>query len=79
MQELKPCPFCGAMPQCGVGFYESAGSEVSLAATVECTRCGISKRIIFKATHPISYVPFADYEDAFDKVVKEWNRRTNNG
>lgn len=79
MQELKPCPFCGAMPQCGVDFYESFGGEVKLAATVECTGCGISKRVVFKATNPISHVSFIDYKNAFDSVIKNWNRRTNNG
>ena len=23
--ELKPCPFCGGKPECGVEFYESSG------------------------------------------------------
>ncbi len=75
MEELKPCPFCGAMPQCGVEFYESSGKVIHLAATVECTGCGISKCIIFKATDNISFVPFFDYEKAFSDVIKEWNRR----
>lgn len=75
MSELKPCPFCGSIPQCGVDFYESCGSNVKLAAIVECTGCGISKRKIFKATDSISYVPFYDYDNAFEEVVQAWNRR----
>ena len=75
MSELKTCPFCGSIPQCGVEFYESCGTEIRLAATVECTGCGISKREIFKATNKISYVPFFDYDNAFEKVIEAWNKR----
>lgn len=75
MSELKPCPFCGAMPQAGVDFYESRGTEIKLAATVECTGCGIRKREIFNATDPMSYIRFSDYEDAFMSVIEAWNRR----
>ena len=75
MSELKPCPFCGSMPKCGVEFYESCGEEVKLSAVVECTGCGIRKREIFKATDNVTFIPFWDYEKAFSKVIKEWNRR----
>ena len=75
MEELKPCPFCGSIPQCGTEFYESRGSEVKLAATVKCTGCGVGKRVIFKASEPIGYVPFFDFDNAFIDVISEWNRR----
>lgn len=75
MSELKPCPFCGAMPQGGFEFYEREGVEVKLAATVECTGCGTRKRKIFNATLYGMLIPFSDYEKAFNHVVKEWNRR----
>lgn len=75
MAELKPCPFCGSIPQSGVDFYESCGKSVILAATVECTGCGIRKRKIFKATDNVSYVSFYDYDNAFEEVIKAWNMR----
>ena len=75
MSELKTCPFCGSIPQCGVEFYESCGAEVKLAAVVECTGCGVRKREIFKATDTITFIPFWDYEKAFAKVINEWNTR----
>lgn len=76
MNELERCPFCGAMPQCGVVFQGSSGTEINLAAIVECTECGTSKRVIFTATkNNGDLVPFLDYEKAFENVVKMWNRR----
>ena len=75
MEGLKRCPFCGSMPKCGTEFYESCGKDVKLAATVECTGCGIRKSVIFKASELIGYVPFLDFYNAFNDVVSEWNRR----
>lgn len=75
MEELKRCPFCGQSPICGVEFYESHGSEVKLAAVVQCPHCHIERRIVFKATELTSLVPFWDYEKAFDMVVNRWNER----
>ena len=75
MEELKRCPFCGEIPKCGVEFYESHGAEVELAAVVKCTGCGIRKTEIFKATDNITFIPFFNYENAFEKVVKYWNER----
>lgn len=75
MSELKPCPFCGCTPRCGVEFYSSSGGEVKLSAVVECTECGTRKRNVFKATDNILLIPFYDYDNAFEKVIKEWNKR----
>lgn len=75
MNELKPCPFCGSIPQCGVEFYSTYGGEVKLSAVVECTGCGIRKRNIFKVTDSVSFIPFYDYDNAFAEVIKEWNKR----
>ena len=75
MKELKSCPFCGSIPNCGVEFYESRGGEVRLSAVVECTSCGVRKREIFKATDNVTFIPFWDYEKAFSEVIKAWNTR----
>lgn len=76
MEKLKPCPFCGSIPQCGTEFYEYCSyGEIKLAATVKCTKCGIRKSVIFKAAEPSTYVPFFDFDNAFSKVLSEWNRR----
>lgn len=73
MSELKPCPICGSIPQCGIEFYESCScGEIKLAATVECIKCGMRRCVILKASEP--YVPFFDFNNAFSKVFSEWNR-----
>ena len=72
---LKPCPFCGSIPNCGVEFYSSCGAEVKLSAVVECSGCGIRKINVFKATDNITFVSFYDYDNAFEKVIEEWNKR----
>lgn len=75
MTELKRCPFCGSTPIHGVEFYESHGAEVRLSAVVECSKCKVRKRKIFKATDFISLIHFVDYEKAFADVIEEWNTR----
>lgn len=77
MSELKPCPFCGGKPECGVEFYEyeSSGGNVLLKAEVWCKRCHIGRAHIFKATET-TLVPFERYTDAFDKAISKWNMRT---
>ena len=76
MSELKPCPFCGKMPSAGVEFYESNSMDgIKLRASVYCSGCHISRGVVFKATDQVSLVPFLDYEVAFDKVKKAWNKR----
>lgn len=75
MPELKPCPFCGAMPRSGVEFYEKCGADIKLSAVVECPSCHIKKREIFKACEGYVLVPMSDYNKAFTRVVEAWNRR----
>lgn len=72
--KLKPCPFCGGKPECGVEFYKSSGSNITLKAEVWCERCCIGRAQIFKATE-ITLVPFERYTDAFNKAISEWNKR----
>ena len=75
MDELKPCPFCGEAPSSGVEFFESCGStDIKLRVIVYCQKCHVARGFVFKATD-ITPVPFFDYEVAFDKAKKAWNRR----
>lgn len=74
-EELKPCPFCGSIPNCGVEFCQSSCSDVHLAATVKCISCGVYKRKIFKASESSKLIPFMDYENVFEEVIKDWNER----
>ena len=75
MTELKPCPFCGQRPVTGVDFYESCGGHsVKLQAVVTCTKCHVSRGVVFQATD-INLIPFSDYENAFNKAIELWNER----
>ena len=75
MNELKPCPFCGTSPQCGVERYESGIDGIKLAAIIICPHCYISQKVIFKATDNVSLVPFYKFENAFIEAIKRWNSR----
>ena len=74
MSELKPCPFCGKYPSCGVEEFERNGLVIKLRAAVYCSGCHVSRGVIFTATD-INPIPFLDYEIAFDRAKQEWNRR----
>lgn len=73
--KLKPCPFCGAEPEAGTTLYEYRGSEVSISAKIQCPKCKIFKRRIFKVADDYMMIPFSDYIIAFDGVINDWNQR----
>lgn len=75
MEELKRCPFCDSLPECGVRFYKNQGSKVHLEAVVKCPKCGCEKHVIFKASDYCGPIPFFAYEKAFEEVKDKWNMR----
>lgn len=60
-EELKPCPFCGG----------KAVKYVNNGVCVKCVNCEIST-ITLCDTHHIN-----PNNGAIEKVIKLWNRRTN--
>lgn len=72
MNELKPCPFCGAMATTEVRVTQMGGETDNVDFTVVCTKCGTDKtirlRIAKKAT-------FLDVVVSMDKAIDAWNRR----
>ena len=75
VQELKRCPFCGAVPECGVSIRSHSSEDIRLDANVRCPRCGTSKTIGFKAAGDSKMTPFGYYLKAFSDVVNQWNNR----
>ena len=71
MYELKPCPFCGSEAKTIVDYDTVGGGVFLLSAYVECTGCGVSKRVKFDASRK----QFSDYINAFDKAINLWNHR----
>ena len=72
--KLKPCPFCGGEPKSCVrvnsyGTYD--GNLLTLSAYIECTNCGISKRVKFDAHGK----DFQTYTRAFENAISNWNDR----
>lgn len=75
-ENLKPCPFCGEIPISGIEYYDGgSGDNIRLRAVVYCKGCGANKSAIFRATD-INLVPFLNYEAAYDKAKKLWNKRS---
>lgn len=72
MIELKPCPFCGAMPKTAVQVTEMGGSEDHVDFSVRCTKCETNKTVRLKI---VTHCFFHDVEKAMDEAIKAWNRR----
>lgn len=68
MDELKPCPFCGASAR-----FWSQGGKYGLFTWIECDECG--SRSKSAATHvPVDDPTFFDGIGA-KRVAAHWNRR----
>ena len=72
MNDLKSCPFCGAIATTEVRVTQMGGETDNVDFTVVCTKCGTDKtirlRIAKKAT-------FLDVVSSMDKAIDAWNRR----
>ena len=73
MDELKNCPFCGGTPKTNVRYWSCGGDELKLAAEIVC-KCGIKKGRSFQANN----TSFGNFIEAFDLVIEDWNRRSDN-
>lgn len=72
MTELKPCPFCGAMPKTEVQGTKMDGLEDHVDFSVRCTKCATDKTVRLKIVTPCF---FHDVENAMYEARKAWNRR----
>ena len=65
--ELKQCPFCGSKPTIGVKARNDYGVTGICVVIIKCKECGTEKSYSYDA-------PWG-YQNAYEKVIKEWNRR----
>lgn len=68
MNELKPCPFCKAMPDTKVFSYCGKTEFV-----VVCKKCGTRQST--KWNNPCSSMNFQDVQALMDTAIEKWNRR----
>lgn len=65
--ELKPCPFCN-----GEAKLYHFGKSGALSVTVRCKIC----KAQVQALHAM---PHFSYKARVEIVIRDWNRRVNNG
>lgn len=80
--ELKPCPFCGAVPH--YKHKSNCLTDTSKGAefTIYCQGCGIEfpKKFIYKIEFDLeSTSGIKILEDERPKAIEAWNRRAENG
>lgn len=73
MNELKPCPFCGALPTTEVRVTQMGGTTDNVDFSICCTECDTHKTIRLKISKRVGC--FADVEKAMQQAIEAWNRR----
>lgn len=66
-RELKPCPFCGEMPEIRM----KVGSDVHILYSIECD-CGCA-RIRIKAYN--DYTTLEEHDHIVNRLIEAWNTR----
>lgn len=70
--KLKPCPFCGSLPQTHVEVTSMGGENDKVSFSVVCKECGTNKKVTLYTS---VYKTFADVQEAIDLVTEIWNKR----
>jgi Lar family restriction alleviation protein len=70
--EIKRCPFCGALPRTEVSVTKMGGMEDHVDFSIHCTNCGVSKTVRLKI---VAYANFIDVDKAESDVINAWNQR----
>ena len=75
MTELKPCPFCGSLPQTRVEISSMGGGSDRIDFSVVCDKCGTRKIVMLYTTESKT---FADVQESIEMVTEIWNKRMTN-
>ena len=70
--EIKRCPFCGALPRTEVSVTKMGGMEDHVDFSIHCTNCGVSKTVRLKI---VAHANFIDVDKAESEVITAWNQR----
>lgn len=62
--ELKPCPFCGALPNMEIGYPTDRPETLYYAIMCDNIKCAVQ--------------PTTDYYTSKGQSTRAWNRRANN-
>ena len=71
MEDLKRCPFCDGNAKSIIECDSLSGSSFMVSAYIECSECGIHKRV----RRNMRNTTFMDWYLMFEEVEKEWNQR----
>lgn len=70
--KLKPCPFCGSLPQTRVEIASMGGGSDRIDFSIVCDKCGTQKGVRLYTTEGKT---FADVQESMEMVTEIWNRR----
>ena len=70
--KLKPCPFCGSLPQTRVEISSMGGGSDRINFSVVCDKCGTRKNVTLYTSESKT---FADVQEAMKMATEIWNRR----
>lgn len=80
MEKLKPCPFCGGIPELTHRISKTLGAEIEIEWSIRCPFCFCRRVRIGNynvGNDGKLYLAEVNVADARSEVIKAWNRRAN--
>ena len=80
MEKLKPCPFCGRIPELTHRTSKPLGAEIEIEWSIRCPFCFCQRVRIGRynvGNDGKLYLAEVNVADARSEVIKAWNRRAN--
>ena len=80
MEKLKPCPFCGGIPELTHRTSKTLGAEIEIEWSIRCPFCLCLRARIGHynvGNDGKLYLAEVNVSDARSEVIKAWNRRAN--
>ena len=80
MEKLKPCPFCGGIPELTHRTAKPIGAEIEIEWSIRCPFCFCQRKRIGHynvGNDGKLYLAEVNVADARSEVITVWNRRAN--